>query len=314
MQKIKYDNKQLYECKSNKKSLTERKRIVSGVQIEDFLKSYGFYNVVKDYEEYDDFTIVRYVYAITPFLKPSTPRVEFEVDEDDEGFIGGYIYLNGDKGDNIDLKFMEDLEYFVSNANYKNSDLTESKNIPTIEGNYKSSDGNDYYNIALNLENGDFVRIKNASCTAVAEEMACEYFNVPCNAMTYKTIKIIFMGTSPNLDLNKIPKKYQKYFNKINESKKSLKESTIEKDIEDYVYNKVSSLYDSIVEVTYNDNDELVIKIGVWDLYGTNKADKISSMLSRDNHFIKMVDNTDRICKLSIYDIDKPSVYRVDQI
>lgn len=93
--------------------LTERKRIVSGVQIEDFLKSYGFYNVVKDYEEYDDFTIVRYVYAPTPFLKPSTPRVEFEVDEDDYGFIGGYIYLNGDKGDNIDLKFMEDLEYFV---------------------------------------------------------------------------------------------------------------------------------------------------------------------------------------------------------
>lgn len=43
-------------------------------------------------------------------------------------------------------------------------------------------------------------------------------------------------------------------------------------------------------------------------------ADKISSMLSRDNHFMKMVDNTDRICKLSIYDVEKPSVYRVDQI
>ena len=36
------------------KILTERKRIVSGIQIEDFLKSYGFYNVVKDYEEYDE--------------------------------------------------------------------------------------------------------------------------------------------------------------------------------------------------------------------------------------------------------------------
>ena len=102
--------------------LTERKRIVNGIQIEDFLKSYGFYNVVKDYEEHDDFTIVGYVYAITPFLKPSTPRVEFEVDEDTNGFIDGYIYPNGDKGYNIDLKFMEDLEYFVKNAK-----LTESR-------------------------------------------------------------------------------------------------------------------------------------------------------------------------------------------
>ena len=254
------------------------------------------------------------MYAIPKGMRPQTPYVEFTVDADNDAFIFGEYFTDGRKGYSTEFDSVEDLEYFVSNANYKNSDLTESKNIPTIEGNYKANDGNDYYNIALNLENGDFVRIKNASCTAVAEEMACEYFNVPCNAMTYKTIKIIFMGTSPNLDLNKIPKKYQKYFNKINESKKSLKESTIEKDIEDYVYNKVSSLYDSIVEVTYNDNDELVIKIGVWDLYGTNKADKISSMLSRDNYFMKMVDNTDRICKLSIYDVEKPSVYRVDQI
>lgn len=106
--------------------LTERKRIVSGIQVEDFLKSYGFYNVVRSYEEHDDFTIVGYVYAITPFLKPSTPRVEFEVDEDDYGFIGGYIYLNGDKGDKIDLKFMEDLEYFMKNAKWTESKYTKS--------------------------------------------------------------------------------------------------------------------------------------------------------------------------------------------
>jgi hypothetical protein len=109
--------------------LTERKRITSGVQIEDFLKSYGFYNVVKDYEEHDDFTIVRYVYAPTPFLKPNTPRVEFEVDEDDYGFIGGYIYLNGDKGDNIDLKFMEDLEYFVKNTKWTESKKSVTKSL-----------------------------------------------------------------------------------------------------------------------------------------------------------------------------------------
>jgi len=290
------------------------KKFIYGQEIIDFLEEYGYNKRGEDFEQHKDYSTVTYMYAIPKGMRPQTPYVEFTVDADNDAFIFGEYFTDGRKGYSTEFDSVEDLEYFVSNANYKNSDLTESKNIPTIEGNYKANDGNDYYNIALNLENGDFVRIKNASCTAVAEEMACEYFNVPCNAMTYKTIKIIFMGTSPNLDLNKIPKKYQKYFNKINESKKSLKESTIEKDIEDYVYNKVSSLYDSIVEVTYNDNDELVIKIGVWDLYGTNKADKISSMLSRDNYFMKMVDNTDRICKLSIYDVEKPSVYRVDQI
>ena len=93
--------------------------------------------------------------------------------------------------------------------------LREFKGIETIDGKNKESDGNDYYEIALNLKTNEIVRIKNASCSAVAEKMACEYFNVPCNAMTYKTIKIFFMGTSPNLDLNRIPKKYHKYFNDI---------------------------------------------------------------------------------------------------
>ena len=93
--------------------------------------------------------------------------------------------------------------------------LREFKGIETIDGKNKESDGNDYYEIALNLKTNEIVRIKNASCSAVAEKMVCEYFNVPCNAMTYKTIKIFFMGTSPNLDLNRIPKKYHKYFNDI---------------------------------------------------------------------------------------------------
>ena len=99
------------------------KRILFGEQIEKFLKKNDFYNVVKDTITYEDkdykglepkfYNTIRYVYAPTPFLKPSTPRIEFEVDEETDGFIGGYLYFNGDKGKNTDLKFFEDLEYFI---------------------------------------------------------------------------------------------------------------------------------------------------------------------------------------------------------
>ena len=105
--------------------------------------------------------------------------------------------------------------YLAESKKFTRKSLREFKGIETIDGKNKESDGNDYYEIALNLKTNEIVRIKNASCSAVAEKMACEYFNVPCNAMTYKTIKIFFMGTSPNLDLNRIPKKYHKYFNDI---------------------------------------------------------------------------------------------------
>lgn len=85
--------------------------------------------------------------------------------------------------------------------------------IELLTGNYVSSDGNDYYNIVLNLGTGEYVQVKNASCSAIAVDMALEYFNLsPYHLYTPDMVKLFFMGTSPELRMERIPKKYHKYF------------------------------------------------------------------------------------------------------
>lgn len=75
-----------------------------------------------------------------------------------------------------------------------------------------SADGKTYYDIALHLKSGEYIRIKNSGCTAAALDVASAYFCVDYDGNIYKKIKVFFMGTSPEIDLNKIPKKYHKYF------------------------------------------------------------------------------------------------------
>lgn len=75
-----------------------------------------------------------------------------------------------------------------------------------------SDDGKTYYEIALCLRTGEYIRIKNPSCSAAAVDAACAYFCVDYDGSVYKRVKVFFMGTSPELNLNMIPKKYHKYF------------------------------------------------------------------------------------------------------
>lgn len=75
-----------------------------------------------------------------------------------------------------------------------------------------SDDGKTYYEIALYLRTGEYIRIKNPGCSAAALDAACAYFCVDNNADAYKSIKTFFMGTSPEINLDMIPKKYRKYF------------------------------------------------------------------------------------------------------
>lgn len=85
--------------------------------------------------------------------------------------------------------------------------------MKTLVGNYKAENGKDYYNIALNLGTGEYIQIKNASCTAVAEDMALKYFNEdPYCPYTSTMIKVFFQGTESELNMQFIPKKYHKYF------------------------------------------------------------------------------------------------------
>ena len=81
-----------------------------------------------------------------------------------------------------------------------------------INGTYKADDGLDYYNIALNLKTGEYIMIKNASCSAVAYDMANEYFQVSNNLYLESGIKIFFQGNHSELYLDMIPKKYHKFF------------------------------------------------------------------------------------------------------
>ena len=75
-----------------------------------------------------------------------------------------------------------------------------------------SDDGKTYYEIALCLRTGEYIRIKNPGCSAAALDAACAYFCVDNNANAYKFIKVFFQGTSPEINLNMIPKKYHRYF------------------------------------------------------------------------------------------------------
>lgn len=80
-----------------------------------------------------------------------------------------------------------------------------------IEGTYKSVDGKDYYELALNLHNGEKILIKNAGCTANAFYLACEKWGIKDSFFIQDNfIKIFFLGTKPELISEKIPKKYHK--------------------------------------------------------------------------------------------------------
>jgi hypothetical protein len=84
--------------------------------------------------------------------------------------------------------------------------------MKTITGNYKSSDGKDYFYIALNLKTKEYIQIKNAGCTATAETMAKEYFHVNLGLYENNEIKIFFHSTHEEICLSFIPIKYHRYF------------------------------------------------------------------------------------------------------
>ena len=81
-----------------------------------------------------------------------------------------------------------------------------------IEGNYKSDDGKDYYEIALNLDNGEKILIKNAGCTAAAAlSLAMEFWNLKYSLYQEQKIKIFFIYDITNV-MGSITKIYHKFF------------------------------------------------------------------------------------------------------
>ena len=83
-----------------------------------------------------------------------------------------------------------------------------------LDGDYEADNVKNYFEIALNLKTGDKVLIKNASCTAVALEMALKLWGEEYSLYQKNLIKIFYIGDDEAMTdvYSKIPKKYKKYF------------------------------------------------------------------------------------------------------
>ena len=132
---INYGNKGIF----SKKSLKESKKFHYGEEIIKFLDKYGYNKRGEDFEQKKDYSTVTYMYAIPKGMRPQTPYVEFTVDADNDAFIFGEFFTDGRKGYSTEFDSVEDLEYFISNANYSKVDLTEKKSDKkSLEESYKS--------------------------------------------------------------------------------------------------------------------------------------------------------------------------------
>lgn len=103
------------------------KKIVFGEDLIKELEKYGLHKYSEDFEQYKDYVIVSYCFTIPHRLSPTTPRIEFDVDAETDGFIFGTMYTEGSKGYGEEFDSYEDVKYFINNAKWSNSDLTESK-------------------------------------------------------------------------------------------------------------------------------------------------------------------------------------------
>ena len=80
--------------------------------------------------------------------------------------------------------------------------------------NKESNQPVDYYYYTLYIPTGEILCIKNGGCTAKVEDYLNEKYNLN-HWDAYKFVKIFFMGTSSKINLDKIYKKYHKYFKDI---------------------------------------------------------------------------------------------------
>lgn len=72
---------------------------------------------------------------------------------------------------------------------------------------------NDYYDVVFNRLTNQKVMVKNPGCQANAEELACTHWGIEYDGRIIPHLKVFSLRNSPEIDLNKIPKKYHKYFN-----------------------------------------------------------------------------------------------------
>ena len=283
-----YGNKDIF----SKKSLKESKKFHYGEEIIKFLDKYGYNKRGEDFEQKKDYSTVTYMYAIPKGMRPQTPYVEFTVDADNDAFIFGEFFTDGRKGYSTEFDSVEDLEYFISNANYSNVDLTEKKSATkSIKERYE-------YKVD---EITDIIRSNGVlfdSCN-ILDDYA---WNIEHGKTTwlskyaYDEISIAYANCIQYLkDMYNGKKKYEliddltKFFDKVislTESKKSMKEEIY--DIGDYTYPKV---------VTVDNVDKILksVRDGILDGYRFNCENIDISDLIYSNSFQKYFLNGGKI-------------------
>ena len=69
----------------------------------------------------------------------------------------------------------------------------------------------EYYYFTLYLPTGEILRVKNAGCVATLENYLCERYNLKRMEVP-NYVKIFFNGKESEVNLDRVYKKYHKYF------------------------------------------------------------------------------------------------------
>lgn len=69
----------------------------------------------------------------------------------------------------------------------------------------------EYYYFTLYLPTGEILRVKNAGCVATLENYLCERYNLKRMEVP-NCVKTFFNGKEPEVNLDRVYKKYHKYF------------------------------------------------------------------------------------------------------
>ena len=255
-------NKDIME---GKKSLKESKKFHYGEEIIKFLDKYGYNKRGESFEEYRDYSTVTYMYAIPQGMRPQTPYVEFTVDADNDAFIFGEFFTDGRKGYSTEFDSVEDLEYFISNANYSNVDLTEKKSATkSIKERYEYKvdeitdiiRSNGVLFDSCNILDDYAWNIEHGKTTWLSKHAYDEISIAYANCIQY--LKDEYNGKKKDELIDDLTKFFDKVIS-LTESKKSAKKSLKERD--DTIFSKDVKrwmLSGNDINITFKDGNELV--------------------------------------------------------
>ena len=106
-----------------------RTKIEFGNDLIKELKKYGLNKIGEVATKYKNGIVtINFMYSMVSNinkLTDKTPYIEFDIDEETDGFISGAMFLEGADGMGTEFDTYEDVKYFIENAQWNKKDLTE---------------------------------------------------------------------------------------------------------------------------------------------------------------------------------------------